>query len=438
MSDTKPLEASFVRTNEKLYEQVIDQGEINSSVFVEHDVFSGEDRIVSKAIVGDTEYIPPVNDLVRSGVIFLPTFPMTYGTEIELIAEIQAFIYRYVDVSQTFLKIASYYVLLTWVYDNFETIPYLRLLGDFGTGKTRFQKVVGSICYKAMFTGGATTTSPIFRIIDLYKGTLILDEGDLRLSDATVEVVKILNCGYSTGTSVLRTEGDKKRVVTSYSTFGPKIIGTRKRWEDKALESRCLTEVMRGNPRKDIPIHLPKEFEKQALELRNKLLMFRFQHWGTVEIDVSLVIPHIEARINQIALALLSLVKDEDARKEITEFVTGYAHELKNSRGQELPAEILQVMQEMALKGEPLMTKKIAEKANEKRDVSMGERAISPAYIGRINSSDFNFKTRKINGVTEMLWDSAVAENLLSRYGIDPAEVVEVVDLLQGTTTGGA
>ena len=51
-------------------------------------------------------------------------------TKEELVADIQAFLYRYVDLSPLFAKIASYYVLLTWVHDAFNEVPYLRLRGE--------------------------------------------------------------------------------------------------------------------------------------------------------------------------------------------------------------------------------------------------------------------------------------------------------------------
>ena len=76
-----------------------------------------------------------------------------------LISDVQQFIHRYVDLSPTFEKIATYYVLLSWLYDVFNDLPYLRLRGDFGTGKTRALLVLGSICYKAFFASGASTVS---------------------------------------------------------------------------------------------------------------------------------------------------------------------------------------------------------------------------------------------------------------------------------------
>src|SRR5207249_9066280 len=60
----------------------------------------------------------PHNNLIKNEVVLLPSEPEEYGSEDELLAAIQDFIHRYVDVSPLFEKTASYYVLLSWVYDG--------------------------------------------------------------------------------------------------------------------------------------------------------------------------------------------------------------------------------------------------------------------------------------------------------------------------------
>src|SRR5438105_2556916 len=137
----------------------------------------------------------PNNNLIKNEVVLLPSQPEEYGSEEGLLDEIQSFIHRYVDVSPLFEKIASYYVLFSWVYDGFNELPYLRVRGDPGSGKTRFLLTIGSLCYKPMFASGASTVSPIFRIIDIFRGTLIIDEADFRQSDMQAEIVQILNNG---------------------------------------------------------------------------------------------------------------------------------------------------------------------------------------------------------------------------------------------------
>ena len=76
----------------------------------------------------------PRNPLLNQKIILFPLEPIEYGDEDQLINEVRSFIHRYVDVSETFELISTYYVLLSWIYDSFNEIPYLRLRGDYGSG----------------------------------------------------------------------------------------------------------------------------------------------------------------------------------------------------------------------------------------------------------------------------------------------------------------
>src|SRR5262249_23118959 len=133
------------------------------------------------------------NSLIRNHVVLFPQGPEEYGTKADLLSSIAVYIDRYVDLSAEFLRLAAHYVLLTWVHDRFNELPYLRLRGDFGTGKTRFLLVVGSICYKPIFASGASTVSPLFHMLDAFRGTLLIDEADFRFSDEKAQITKILN-----------------------------------------------------------------------------------------------------------------------------------------------------------------------------------------------------------------------------------------------------
>ena len=67
-----------------------------------------------------------------------------YGTPLDLFESVKQFIAQYVEVGDAgFLDVGATYVLLTWVYDKFNALPYLRALGDFNTGKTRLIETVG-------------------------------------------------------------------------------------------------------------------------------------------------------------------------------------------------------------------------------------------------------------------------------------------------------
>src|SRR6516165_9780150 len=213
----------------------------------------------------------PRNNLISNEAVLLPSRPQEYGSEHELVGSIQAHIHRYADLSSSFERVATHYVFLTWVYDAFNDLPYLRFRGDFGTGKTRALLTIGSICYKPFFASGASTISPIFHTLDAFRGTLIFDEADFRFSDERSEMVKILNNGNVRGMPVLRTMINHKKEFNprAFQVFGPKIVATRGHYDDTGLESRFITEDMGARPlRSDVPINLPDTFKAEARVLR--------------------------------------------------------------------------------------------------------------------------------------------------------------------------
>lgn len=422
-SEANIVNVSFIEYLGDLYEQVYDKN-TGETFFIKYNKFSKEiEEVAEQVEADDIIYRPINNDFVKKEFILLPSETREYGTLPALLQSIQQYIHKYLDITEFGEILSSYYVLLSWIYDNFETIPYLRFIGDYGTGKSRALKVIGSICYKPIFAGGAITPSPIFRLIEQFKGTLVIDEADFSFSDHFAEIVKILNCGYQKGLPVLRTEGDRNKVPTAFNVFSPKLIATRESFKDLALESRCLTEQMKGNPRRDIPYQLPKEFYKETLELRNMLLMFRFKYYGEIEIDENLRIDGVEARINQIIMPILAIIEDENERKRLRDFIIKYDSDLKNKRADEIPALILSIITKLNHNGIVLTYKNIAGEVNKERDEKNGEFKITPAKIGRINNSVLDFEHKLINGRTQLIWNEEIAKNLCNRYGLNFDEI---------------
>ena len=371
----------------------------------------------------------PENNLLKHQVVLFPSDPIEYESEEKLLAEVQAFIHAYVDVSPLFEKIASYYVLFSWVYDGFNELPYLRLRGDPGSGKTRFLLTVGSLCYKPIFASGASTVSPLFRIIDAFRGTLIIDEGDFRLSDERAEIVKILNNGNARGFPVLRSEVTSKREFnpTAYAVFGPKLVATRGFFQDRALESRCLTEAMgQQRLRDDVPINLPPEHKDEALELRNKLLLFRFRNFHKGEPSESLVDRSIEPRLNQVFVPLLSIIENEQAREELKELARKYHSELVADRSLDMEAQILEIIQDSLAKGEERLSVKDITDWFIDRHGADYERKITTKWIGTIIRKKLLLRTQKSHGVFIIpRSEEPKLARLYERYGINAQESSE-------------
>ncbi|MBA3733379.1 hypothetical protein H0W91_03315 [Patescibacteria group bacterium] len=333
--DNKISYKTSIITADALYEMVFERV-LNKTYFFKIDKSGNTESFIEEVEIDGIKYrpLPPNYNLVEKKVILFPSLATPYGSEEELIKEIHTFIHKYLDISETFEHIATYYVVFTWLYDRFNEVPYLRTIGDFGTGKSRFLQSIGVLCYKPIFTGGATTPSPIFRIIDEIKGTLIIDEADFKFSDMTSDIIKILNCGYQKGTPVLRSEGKGTFEVKAYDAFSPKIIATRETFTDKALESRFLVEEMGiGTLRKDIPRTLDESFYQEAENIRNKLLMWRLKNYFKPIEHRTDIIEGIHPRLNQIVIPLFSIIKDEKTREKLKTFIIKYNGELVADRG---------------------------------------------------------------------------------------------------------
>lgn len=344
--------------------------------------------------------INPTNPLLINNLVRFPSQSIDYGNNKKLQKEIQSFIHKYVDLSKEFERLASYYVLLTWVFDQFNEIPYLRKIGDLGTGKTRFLKVLGSICYKSIFASGGTSTAALFHIIDKFRGTLIIDEADFFYSDEKSAVAKILNNGNASGFPILRVtqSSSGKFSPVSYDVFCPKIIASRGNYTDAALESRFITETFRSvKIRTEIPTTLPASFEKEALELRNKLLSYRFENLFKIK---KYIIPNsykLEGRIKQIFSPLLSVVCHSTDRKQILSLASKYNDELINERGQNIEAQVLAVIKKLISEKEILSIKNITNDFYiEYADYY--SRKITAKWIGYIVRKKLNLTTYKSDG----------------------------------------
>lgn len=373
------------------------------------------------------------NNLIKNEVVLLPSEPRIYGTEQELISEVIGFIHRYADLSPSFEQVAGHYVLLSWLYDAFNDLPYLRLRGDFGTGKTRSLLTIGSLCYKPFFASGASTVSPIFHTLDAFRGTLIFDEADFRFSDERSEIVKILNNGNVRGMPVLRTVMNHQREFNprAFHVFGPKLVATRGRYEDRALESRFITEETGARPlRNDIPINLPPTFKDEAREVRNKLLLYRFRRRLDITLNPALVDPKLEPRLNQIMLPLLSVVSDPRLQGELRNAAERAQVSIVAERGLLMEAQVLEILIELMASS----NRRIVQVA----DVTTGiierygaeyDRPISNRWIGSILRRKLNLQTYKSHGVYVVpMTEKEKVEMLCRRYGVTFASDLPVTE----------
>lgn len=363
-------------------------------------------------------FIPLVNDAITTGAVRLPSDVVDYGTPEELITTIQSHIHAYLDVSKDMEVFATWYILLSWVYDRVNTLPYLRAMGDTGCGKSRFLDVIGGLCYKPCMVSGAITPAPIYRMIRQWGGTIVLDEADFRDSSEKSEVITILNCGFEKNRPVIRCDQNDVDNLQFLPTYCPKVIATRYTFDDKALESRCLTERMTQTDRKDIPRVLPIKFYEEQQALRNKLLMFRLKHYFDISGDAGQGIDfgaNIEPRLQQATMSFASLFsKIPELMERFRLFLEQYNRELIEERSESFDGMIVQSLLKLHEDGILDISAKVIA---DRMITDFALEKVTPQAVGKhLKSLKIETKQKTGGGSRFIVWDDAHLDKLKVRY----------------------
>lgn len=310
-----------------------------------------EDRL-ERLKIGERKYLPiPANNIIRKRVILLPSEMTELKDEGELLFAIKAHNARYFDfgADETFEQLCMIYPFFTYLARQFRTVPYLRALGDYGTGKSRLLKTMGPICYQPIMTNAGSSASSLFRILDLFtNSTLVLDEADFNNSDEASMIAKILNGGNEKGQPILRSEKNAlgNFDAAAFDVFGPKIIGMRKDFQDQATASRCLTkEMLPIMPHPRIPLDLPpvEVYEKECLGIRNALFTYMMHNMQKdCQVDLGAIDRAMDSRTAQVTVSLLTVMQSEKGRDLVREYLKNVTEERKGERYATFTARVLE------------------------------------------------------------------------------------------------
>lgn len=437
-------QASFVNNGQYLYEEILTGSKPS---FLRYDHKADDLASFGEAEKNGSRFLPISGEEIDLGAIILPNCASEYGDTRQLITRIDQHTKKYLDVSERFRKFAVYYILLSWLYDRLNTLPYLRALGDTGCGKSRFLDVVGRLCYKATIVSGCITPAPIYRMIKRWGGTIILDEADLKNSDEYHEVVTILNCGFERGRPVIRATKENPDKLQFLPTFGPKVFATRRRFQDPALEARCLTEIMQETAREDMPPLLGARFYEEQQELRNQLLLFRLRNWHKIDPEqaAALDLGDIEPRLKQISSAFGPVFLNLDEVLEDFEvFIREHQRELIEQRAATPTGQILEILFSIIESGTSGTIVPLGTTTGEKlleitpKDIS-NKLDVTPQAVGQIlKSLGLKTKQKKIAGEKKRftIYEEQKLTTLRRRYIVEdePAGT----DVPDGTDSTGS
>lgn len=415
----KKTQVTFLQTETHIYEEIVRNGFATFLSYRLSDGFISEEKEIEYR---GSLYIPAFTpDIV--GYIPLPSETKDYGTQQDLIDHLKSFIRKWAVVDEDYLTLICYYILFAWVFDAFFEVPYLRILADLGSGKTRLGvHVLGQLLYKPIAITAASSLPSIFRILEKVRGTLIVDEADLDNSDKNSEFVQVINSGYTKNGVVLRVVGIGEKMHSyPFSVFGPKVFISREHFKDHALESRCLPITMKeARDVTNISVLLKQSLYTEGLELRNKLLLWRFRMLPTVgeSIDMSYMELDVSTRFKQLFL-LLSAVVSGESKEMLRKYAMKIQAESVERRKETVEGEIIEYLYQNRTKAE-ITCGEIADYFNKERSKKDEK---DPRSIGWYIRERLGLKTYKITSGENknsrgVKIESGQIEELARKYGI--------------------
>jgi len=284
-------------------------------------LYFGEEDEEGRAVV----YFPVFDDHLRKGSVLVPTGIKegTLSEALDLAWELIKLGYDPVE-SVALARLITHIVVSSWWLDRFYPLdevkhviggmgrfaPIIAPRGPSGTGKGRFANLLRLISYRPFFTMATRRIPSLYRPLDVWQGTLVMDEADFRDTGEYSELTHFLNCR-ATGTPIARQNPDNPRVSNVFESFGLSIVAQRRQFDDTGTEGRTIPYYSERTE-KELPTVETDEMIERGLELQNRLLYLRLKLWRDVVIDKAAWLEGVsDPRLNAALLPLMALAEHE-------------------------------------------------------------------------------------------------------------------------------
>ncbi|MDE2420907.1 MAG: DUF3631 domain-containing protein [Gammaproteobacteria bacterium] len=161
----------------------------------------------------------------------------------ELLDEIAAIVDRYIVCEKSTIHAVTLWIMFSWCIDTMHISPIACITApEKRCGKTQLLNLIGMLCIKPL-PASNITSSALFRSIEAFNPTLLIDEADSFLGQSD-ELRGILNSGHTRQSAfVIRTVGDNFE-PKRFSTWGAKAISGIGHLSD-TLKDRSILLVLR-------------------------------------------------------------------------------------------------------------------------------------------------------------------------------------------------
>jgi len=313
-----------------------------------------------KLLIYYNGYFEIADEYILDNVIIEPRSPRSYPykpyvvtdfgikTRLELIDLIHREVERFMDAEPEEKATFTAFILLSYVQELFDAIPYLYLVGDCESGKSHLLNLMSELCYRPL-AGVSHTAADLYSYLeDDVPLTIIEDE--FQGSEKDNEKMKIYKAGYKRGAKVARvTTFEGGRRVDYFNCYGVKIMAAERLVENKGLMQRCIViEMVEGYPEKD---HYDLEDYERFTWLRAELLKWRMRVLAGHEQLPALSVDWLRGRDRELYLPLLTVLHGSQLYDTLETFLKRKVEEKLLERAYSLEAMVTRCVLELLNEG---------------------------------------------------------------------------------------
>ncbi|MDE2420896.1 MAG: DUF3631 domain-containing protein [Gammaproteobacteria bacterium] len=164
-----------------------------------------------------------------------------------LLDEIASLVERHIVCEPSTVTATTLWIAFSWCIEALQIAPIACITApEKRCGKTQLLNLIGLLCRKPLPASNITAAA-IFRSIEAFEPTLLIDEADSFLKNSE-EMRGVINSGHSrSGAFVIRTVGDNFE-PRKFSTWGAKAISGIGHLPDTLRDRSILLELRRKQP----------------------------------------------------------------------------------------------------------------------------------------------------------------------------------------------
>lgn len=225
---------------------------------------------------------------------------------------------------ERYYKVVALYIIMTYYYELFSSVPYLYLNGEKGSGKSTLAAIIGTFAFNPKFSIDITGPA-LYRTVSLHGGTIILDEIESLTSRAKSQeslLASVLKGGYYKEGRIFRTVSNKDDDlrVESYTAFCPKVLcnifGLDDVIEDRCIQIKIPKVTLTKKMKKEDLQEWKVKFQEEREEMTSKLALSALKHFKEVaNIYESVFVDASSSRLSQILKPISTIARLCDMRE---------------------------------------------------------------------------------------------------------------------------